>query len=61
MLILTRRIGEKLIINHNIEITILPARHGQTRIGITAPEDMQVDREEIYNKKFNVCNIDSEV
>jgi carbon storage regulator len=47
MLILTRRIGESIIINNNIEITPLATRGNQVRLGITAPADIPVHRSEI--------------
>jgi carbon storage regulator len=48
MLILTRRIGEKLFINDNIEVSVLSLKGGQVRLGISAPDDVQIYREEIY-------------
>ena len=50
MLILTRRIGEKLVIDDNVIITIMGAKGNQIRIGIEAPRDVQVHREEIYQR-----------
>ena len=50
MLILTRRIGEKLIIGENVTVTILAAKGSQIRIGIEAPRDIQVHREEIFQR-----------
>ena len=50
MLILTRRIGEKLVIDENVIITIVGAKGNQIRIGIEAPRDVQVHREEIYQR-----------
>ncbi len=50
MLILTRRIGEKLVINENVIITILAAKGSQIRIGIEAPREVQVHREEIFQR-----------
>lgn len=50
MLILTRKAGEKLLIGDNIEITILNVRGGQVKLGINAPKDVTVHREEIYRK-----------
>jgi len=48
MLILTRRLGEKVIIGGNVIISVLGIKGGQIRIGIDAPRDVQVNREEIY-------------
>lgn len=48
MLALTRKKGEALVINNNIEITILEIRGDQVKVGITAPKDVPVYRKEIY-------------
>ena len=50
MLILTRRVGEKLIIGENVTVTVLGVKGNQIRIGIDAPRDVQVSREEIFLK-----------
>jgi carbon storage regulator len=50
MLILTRRVGEALKIGDDIDITILGIKGNQVRIGINAPKDVPVHREEIYTK-----------
>ena len=50
MLILTRRVGETLIINDNIKLTVLGVRGHQVRIGVDAPKDVSVHRQEIYEK-----------
>jgi len=50
MLILTRRIGESIIIGDNIEIRVLDIRGFQARLGIEAPKEIGVHREEIYER-----------
>ena len=50
MLILTRRLGEKLVIGDNVVVTVLAANGNQIRIGIEAPRDIQIYREEIYKR-----------
>ena len=50
MLILTRRIGETLMIGDDVSITVLGVKGNQVRIGIDAPKDVPVPREEIYER-----------
>ena len=50
MLILTRRVGETLIIGDDVKITVLGVRGHQVRIGVDAPKTISVHREEIYQK-----------
>jgi carbon storage regulator len=50
MLILSRKTGEKIIINGNIEITVAEVRGNDVRIGIKAPKDVTIYREEVYRK-----------
>ena len=50
MLILTRRVVESLMIGDNVDITVLGIRGNQVRIGINAPKDVSVHREEIYDR-----------
>jgi carbon storage regulator len=50
MLILTRRIGESLVIGDDVIVTVLGTSGNQTKIGIDAPKAVSVHREEIYNR-----------
>ena len=50
MLILTRRIGEAVMIGDNVSITIMGIKGNQVRVGFTAPKDIAVYREEIYER-----------
>ena len=50
MLILTRRIGEKLMVGDDVTVTVLGVQGGQIRVGINAPKDIEVHREEIYKR-----------
>lgn len=50
MLILTRNQNESIIINDDIKITVISDRHGQVKLGIEAPEDIKIWREEIYER-----------
>lgn len=51
MLILSRRIGETIMIGDDVTVTVLGIRGGQARVGIAAPKQVQVHREEIYRRK----------
>ncbi len=50
MLVLTRRIGEKLVIGENVTVTVVGVKSNQVRLGIEAPADIPVNREEIHQK-----------
>ncbi|MBE9539151.1 MAG: carbon storage regulator CsrA [Proteobacteria bacterium] len=53
MLILTRRVGESLMVGDDIVVTVLGVKGNQVRIGIDAPRDVAVHREEIFNRIQN--------
>lgn len=50
MLILTRRVGESLMIGDDVNVTVLGIRGNQVRIGVNAPKNVSVHREEIYER-----------
>jgi carbon storage regulator len=50
MLILTRRVGETVMIGNDVTVTVLGVHGQQVRVGINAPKDMRVDREEIRER-----------
>lgn len=50
MLILTRRVGETVVIGDEIQVTVLGVKGNQVRLGVTAPKDVAVHRSEIYDR-----------
>jgi carbon storage regulator len=55
MLVLTRKIGEEIMIDKEIRITIVDIRGDRVRLGITAPQEKVVDRREIYERRRRSC------
>lgn len=51
MLILTRKVGTSFIIDEHIEVTVLEIKANQVRLGIKAPKEVKVNREEVYLKE----------
>ena len=50
MLILTRRVGETIMVGDEVQVTVLGVKGNQIRIGVDAPKEVAVHREEIYNR-----------
>lgn len=50
-LILTRRVGETLVIGENVQVTVLGSKGNHVRLGVVAPRDVEVDRQEIRERK----------
>jgi carbon storage regulator len=50
MLILTRRVGESVMIGDQIEVTVLGIKGNQVRVGVKAPRDVSVHREEVFDR-----------
>jgi carbon storage regulator len=50
MLILTRRVGETVMIGNEVTVTVLGVKGNQVRVGVNAPKDVSVHREEIYER-----------
>lgn len=53
MLCLSRKIGEKIVIGENVIVQVLRVKDGRVRLGITCPENVSVDREEVWERKEN--------
>lgn len=50
MLVLTRKPGEQIVIGHNIRLTVVSVGPGRVKIGIEAPDNVRIDRQEVYEK-----------
>jgi carbon storage regulator len=51
MLVLTRQIGEEIVIDNSIRVTVLSIHHGKVRLGVDAPRSVSVDRAEVHARK----------
>ena len=51
MLVLSRRIGEQIVIDGNISVTVVEIKGSQVRLGVTAPKSVRVDREEVHARR----------
>lgn len=60
MLILTRRVGETLMVGDDVTVTVLGVKGNQVRLGVNAPKEVAVHREEIYLRIQNEKSADSE-
>ena len=61
MLILTRRVGETIMIGDDVTVSVLGVQGNQIRIGVNAPKDIDVHREEIYKRIQNEKKLDKKL
>lgn len=59
MLVLSRKIGEQIVINDNIRITVVEIKGNKIRIGIDAPSEVRVDRAEIHERRQEFVEAES--
>jgi carbon storage regulator len=57
MLVLSRRIGEEIIINGNIRVTVVASKGDRVRLGIVAPRDVTVDRSEVHDRRHEFAPV----
>jgi carbon storage regulator len=61
MLVLSRKVGDEIVINGNIRVTIVAMKGDRVRVGVTAPPEVPVDRAEIHAKRQEWAESDSVV
>lgn len=61
MLVLTRKIGESIIIDGGITVTVVAVNGNKVRIGISAPPDVTVDREEVHVRRQEFADVELEL
>ena len=57
MLVLSRRVGEEIIINENIRVTVVAVKGDRIRLGIEAPRDVSVDRAEVHVRRMQFAEV----
>jgi carbon storage regulator len=57
MLVLSRRPGEEIVVNNNIRITVVSVKGDRVRLGITAPNDVPVDRAEVHARRMQFFDV----
>ena len=57
MLVLSRRVGEEIIINDNIRVTVVAVKGDRVRLGIVAPRDVTVDRSEVHQRRMQFAGV----
>jgi carbon storage regulator len=60
MLVLTRRVGEEIIINNNIRVTVVAVQGNRIRLGITAPNSVVVERKELHDRRMEFHAVEAD-
>lgn len=61
MLVLTRSVGEKIVIDGNIEVTVVAVNGNKVRVGIEAPAYVRVDRQEVHQRRAEFASVPEKV
>lgn len=59
MLVLTRKLGEEIIINDNIRVTVVAVQGNRIRLGITAPDSVAIERKELHDRRLEFVTVPS--